>query len=207
MQKRSRTRGRRLTGIALLLACLGLTGACGPVLLPEDARVREVIGLQHARVWSAGDVALVDELYTEDFVGHFPGATRIEGRDALKTFILEHREAFPDWRESVQMLIVEGDRAASRFVSTGTHEGEFMGVPASGRSVRLDEAAWFRMRDGRIAEQWAFVDVSSMAQQLSGSTALTTPDPLSFHGAPESAPNALLPPPEAAAAEKESISL
>lgn len=162
---------RRLSVTVALLACLLLTGACGPVLLPEDARVREVIGLQHAKLWSEGEVALVDELYTADFVGHFPGATRIEGRDALKAFVREHRAAFPDWQESVQMLVVEGDRAASRFVGTGTQRGDFMGVPATGRSVSINQGAWFRMRDGRIAEQWVFVDVGALIRQLSGARA------------------------------------
>lgn len=151
----------------LLVLLALLVGACGPVLLPEDARIRQVVGEQHADVWSKGDVELIDQLYTEDYVGHFPG-TRVEGRAALKAFVLAHRQAFPDWTETVQSVLVDGEQAATRFVSTGTQRGEFMGIPATGRSVRIEEASLLRFENGRIAEQWAFPDVTALTAQLGG---------------------------------------
>lgn len=149
--------------LPLLLTALG----CGPVLLPEDARVRETIALQHAGVWSEGDLELVDTLFTADVLVRLPGGEEIEGRAALKDFVVAHRSAFPDWSETVDTVIVEGDRAASRWTSTGTHEGEFMGIPATGRRVEIREAAIFRLRDGRIAEYHAFPDVPALLAQLS----------------------------------------
>jgi steroid delta-isomerase-like uncharacterized protein len=160
-----------------LLLVLGLAAlGCGPVLLPEDARVRETIGLQHTLLWSRGDVGLVDELFTEDVVAVFPGPTVVEGREALKAFVQDHRAAFPDWTESVESIVIEGDRAASRWTSTGTHEGRFMGIPATGRRVEIDEAAFYRLRDGRIAEYHAFPDTMALRAQLTAPEAGAAPD-------------------------------
>ena len=65
-------------------------------------------------------------------------------------------------------MIVEGDRVATRFTSRATHRGEFMGIPATGRRIEIGEVAIFRMRDGRIAEQWAYPDTATLQQQLTG---------------------------------------
>ena len=135
-----------------LLATLLLTG-CGPVLVADDARKREVVARQHAELWTRGRIEVVDELFTEDFLGHFPGA-QVEGRAALKAYVQAQREKHPDWAESMAYVIVEGNRAASRGTVRGVR-------PGPGRHFEVEQGSLFEFRGGRIAEQWMFLELGA----------------------------------------------
>jgi len=74
--------------------------------------------------------------------------------------------AFPGLRFETQHFIAEDDLVVSRVTAQGTHRGEFMGVPASGRHVDFQLVDTFRLSGGKIAEQWAFLDVLGLLQQL-----------------------------------------
>jgi steroid delta-isomerase-like uncharacterized protein len=76
-----------------------------------------------------------------------------------------HR-AFPDLQITVEDLIESGDKLVVRNTVTGTHQGEYMGLPPTGRSVTYNEIFIFRFADGRIAETWGVVDVLSQMKQL-----------------------------------------
>jgi len=81
------------------------------------------------RVWTTGDL---DEIYAPDYVNHQhhdPGVPRdLHGTEAMKLFAHEFREAFPDFHDSVDIRLAEGDAVATRFMSRGTHRDTFMGV-------------------------------------------------------------------------------
>ena len=74
--------------------------------------------------------------------------------------------AFPDLRVAIDDIIAEGDRVAARATMTGTHQGAFMGVPATGRSIRVQAIDIVRIADGRIVEYWAQGDMLGLLQQL-----------------------------------------
>jgi predicted ester cyclase len=76
-----------------------------------------------------------------------------------------HR-AFPDLRVTVGDVIAEGDKVVSRNSVTGTHQGEYMGIPPTGKSVTYNEIFIVRFVNGRIAETWGVVDVLSQMKQL-----------------------------------------
>jgi steroid delta-isomerase-like uncharacterized protein len=76
-----------------------------------------------------------------------------------------HR-AFPDLHVTVEDLIAEGDKVVGRNSVTGTHQGEYMGLPPTGKSVTYNEIFIIRFVDGRIAETWGVVDVFSQMKQL-----------------------------------------
>ena len=124
-----------------------------------------IIEIQHSQIWSNGRVELIPEIYTPDFVGHFPNGLA-RGHDGIRARVLAHRKAFPDWRETVVDIIVEGDKVATRFVSQGTNLGTFLGNPPTGNFVEISEAAIYRVADGRIAEQWVYPDMRAMQLQL-----------------------------------------
>ena len=130
----------------------------------EDAI--HTVELQHAEVWSKGRVELIPEIYTPDFVGHFPGGA-VRGQNGIRERVLTHRAAFPDWNETIVDSICEGDKVATRFVSRGTNLGPFLGSPATGNSVEISEVAIYRLSGGKIAEQWVYPDMLAMEQQLS----------------------------------------
>jgi predicted ester cyclase len=74
--------------------------------------------------------------------------------------------AFPDFRMNVEDMIVEGDRGVVRAKLTGTHQGEFMGIPATGRSINLTVIDIVRVSDGKAAEHWGAMDSGAMMEQL-----------------------------------------
>jgi steroid delta-isomerase-like uncharacterized protein len=120
----------------------------------------------HDIIWSRGNIDAVDELYAADFVGHHPGGADWVGRDAVKLVVRATRAAFPDFHESVEDVVVQGDRVVTRFVASGTHLGALAGSQPTGRRVAVDEMAIFRVTDGRIAEKWGQVDRLGMFQKL-----------------------------------------
>lgn len=126
-----------------------------------------VVTAQFTEVWNAGNVDLIPEVYSNDFVGHFPGGD-IHGHAGIRDVVTHHRLAFPDWTEQIEDLVFEGDTVAVRFSSTGTNLGPNRGRPATNRSVRISEMAIYRIVDGKIAEQWVVPDTHSLLQQLYG---------------------------------------
>jgi predicted ester cyclase len=74
-----------------------------------------------------GDLSLIPELYATDFVAHFPAGWEIRGRSGVREVIESARSAFSDWTETVEDIIIEGDKAVSRYVSTGVHNGYIRG--------------------------------------------------------------------------------
>ena len=108
----------------------------------------------------------VDELCADDFVRHNGGDT---DRDALKAAQLRVGKALADLRFRIDDEIAEADRVAVRLTASARQVGEFMGMPASGRSYEIGEIHIFRIRDGRIAEHWHQFDAAGMMRQLQGS--------------------------------------
>jgi steroid delta-isomerase-like uncharacterized protein len=139
---------------------------CGDFTSVAITSVERTLELQHSEVWSKGNFDSISSIYTEDYVGHFPGGQTVNGRDGLKKTVQSHRVSFPNWDEQVLEIIVDGNHAATRFRSRGTHDGEFLGIPATGNKIDILEASIYHMVDGKIAEQWAFPDVASLQQQL-----------------------------------------
>ncbi len=119
-------------------------------------------------VQNRGELAAVDEFIAADFVDHtpFPGVPPgIEGARRIFALI---RTAFPDHDAQVVHQIAEDDLVATYKTFTGTHSGEFMGVPPTGRRATIRVIDFVRYRDGRIAEHWNVVDVAGLMQQLTG---------------------------------------
>ena len=116
---------------------------------------------------SNGDIDGFAECLADDFVEHeeLPGLEPTKA--GVQAFFHMLRSAFPDMRMSVEDLVVSGDKAVARARMTGTHEGEFVGVPATGRhvDVQLIDIMQFA-DDGLVHEHWGVADMLSMMQQL-----------------------------------------
>ena len=76
------------------------------------------------------------------------------------------RVAFPDWQINVEDMVAEADRVTVRYTAGGTHKGEFMGMPASGKTIHVTGMNMFRLTNGKIAEEWANLDMLALMQQL-----------------------------------------
>jgi steroid delta-isomerase-like uncharacterized protein len=116
--------------------------------------------------WNANDIAVYDELVTEDFVDHqaIPGLP--PGREGFKALNAMFRTAFPDVWLEVEGIISEGDKVSCRWTSTGTHRGDLFGIPATGRSVKVTATVLYRVVDGRLAEGWINRDDLGLMRQL-----------------------------------------
>lgn len=126
---------------------------------------REVVKKYHD-VWSNGQISLLDTIIAPDFVCHFIGGLEWKGIDGAKNSIANHKKSFPDWTEEIVDMIAEGDKVVTRYKSTGTHQGAFNGVDSTGNKVTIYETSIYRIRDGKIAEQWGFPDEVSLRDQL-----------------------------------------
>jgi hypothetical protein len=108
----------------------------------------------------------IDELVEPTALIHTPLPIQATGAPLLKEVSARLHRAFPDLHITIEDLIEEGDKVVSRQSVAGTHQGEYMGIPATGRSVNYNEVFIVRFLDGRIAETWGIVDVLSQMRQL-----------------------------------------
>ena len=113
-----------------------------------------------------GELERVEEFCSEDFVDHeaFPGIP--PDREGVKQFFAMMRGAFPDMQMTPLTVMAEGDRVMSRFRVTGTHEGEFLGIPATGRRVEMEGFDEVRFVEGRVTEHWGAMDSALLMEQL-----------------------------------------
>ena len=108
----------------------------------------------------------IDEVFEPDVLIRTPLPVEATGAQAMKEVWGRLLRAFPDLHVAVGDVVAEGDKVVSRNVVTGTHQGEYMGLPPTGKSVTYNEIFILRFLDGRIAETWGVVDVFSQMRQL-----------------------------------------
>lgn len=117
-------------------------------------------------VWGEGKPDAVDRFASEAFRRHgSPGSAPLDRAaqiERLKAF----REAFPDITIEVEDVVSAGDRIAFRSVMRGTHRGEFVGIPPTGRQVTVGLVDIIRVENGRFAEQWGGPDMLDLVRQL-----------------------------------------
>ena len=118
----------------------------------------EVINQKH--------LAVVDEIAGTNYVNHsFPPGLP-PGREGLKAFVGAFHTAFPDGQLNIDQMIAEGDTVATRLTFHGTHSGDFMGIPPTGKKVTVPALDMARYADGKLVEHWGGPDQMSLMQQL-----------------------------------------
>jgi len=107
-------------------------------------------------VWNQNKLTVCDEIFDAEYAAHEKG------------FVPVMRAVFPDIHFDVEDMIAEGDKVVSRYTVTGTHQGEFMGIPATGKPVKITTIWIHRLADGRIVEgrDWGEWDRLSLLEQL-----------------------------------------
>jgi steroid delta-isomerase-like uncharacterized protein len=108
----------------------------------------------------------IDEVVAPDALIRTPLPVEATGAGRLKEVFGRLHRAFPDLHITTEDLIAEGDKVVARNTVTGTHQGEYMGLPPTGRSITYSEIFIVRFAGGRIAETWGVVDVLSQLRQL-----------------------------------------
>ena len=117
------------------------------------------------RMMELGDPSMADEIVAADYYNHDapdPSAS-IEGVKATATLM---KNALPDAQANIEFQVAEGDKVVNHYKWTGTHQGEFLGVPATGKQVSWTITTTFRIADGKIHEAWANWDQWGLMQQF-----------------------------------------
>lgn len=133
----------------------------------------------YEQVWDKGNLDVADEVFAADYIRHDLRQTAAPpGPPGQKQVAAAFREAFPDLRFEVELVLGEGDYVAARWTATGTHSRPWGGLEPTGRSVDYTGVNIFRFENGRVAEIWNFRDDLGLREQLGASV---------FAGAPPQA--------------------
>ncbi len=127
---------------------------------------KRVIRMFVEDVINQGRLERADDLVLENFVELDPLPGQAQGRAGLKEVIGRIRSAFPNIHWTVDEMVAEDDKVFSRFTWTGTHRGEFLGIPATGRQITVKGMVIDRLEAGRMADSRILMDTLGMMQQL-----------------------------------------
>jgi len=120
-----------------------------------------------------GNLSVVDESLSTDYVYREPTVGERRGRAASRELITMYRNAFPDLRLTIDEQIAEGDTVVTRWTGTGTHRGELFGIPPSGNTVRVQGVLVSRIVNGKVVEESEMYDALGMLRQLGAVPAAT----------------------------------
>ena len=116
---------------------------------------------------NAGDIEGFGALLADDFVEHEETPGLAPTREGVMAFFRMYRAAFPNLRFDLEDVVAGGDKVVARARATGTHQGELMGIPPTGKDVDVQLVDIMRFNDdGLVAEHWGVVDMLAMMQQL-----------------------------------------
>jgi steroid delta-isomerase-like uncharacterized protein len=127
-----------------------------------------------AKTLTAHDIDGFAALFADDYANHQMSAAApkpapgLSAKQATVGFFAARLKGLPDLSVAIEASLASSDMAAASFVYTGTHQGEYFGVPPTGKSLRFTSCDIFRIRDGRIAEQWGMGDIAGTLAQLKG---------------------------------------
>jgi steroid delta-isomerase-like uncharacterized protein len=113
------------------------------------------------------NAALIDEVYSTEYIGHDPdrpAPRRVE--DLKQGMVGLLGKVFPDAQYSIEDLVAENDMVVWHWTFHATHQGELMGIPATGKAISFSGVNIFRMNNGRVVEDWVYRDTVGMLRQL-----------------------------------------
>jgi len=109
------------------------------------------------------DLTILDEVISPDF---FDPTFKLRGPQDLKQFENAFFKGFPDWIETIEDIIAEGDKVWVRFTGTGTHKGEWRGLAPTGKKITFSGVQIWRLVDGKVVSKISIVDLSDALKQL-----------------------------------------
>jgi steroid delta-isomerase-like uncharacterized protein len=146
------------------VAVVSVSLFAGSPVRGEDNKA--IVRQYYAEVLTKGNVAAIDDLVSPTYIGHDPAAPDAQGTMGLKQRVTRLRTAFPDLHVTVEDMVAEGDKVATRFTLQGTDKGEFRGIAPTGKQVRWTATSIIRLENGKFAEGWANADDLGRMRQL-----------------------------------------
>ena len=149
-----------------LLVQMGVLKPLGPLEDESPRSLEEVAGRFFYEAWNAGNPSVIDEIAAPDFQNHSLLAGQADGPAGLRQWITRWRAAFPDMNVTVDLLIAEGSKVATRWTLNGTQTGNFLGIRPTNKYVTIPGITIFRIENGKLQEGWGFWEQAGMLQQL-----------------------------------------
>ncbi len=113
-----------------------------------------------------GDTTVVETLFAPQWVNVDAALPPMRGLDGARTLVALFKKSFPDFTSRVELIAAEGEQVAVHAVHTGTHKGEFLGIPATGKSISVSSTGIFTVRDGKLIENRVIFNAYGLLQQL-----------------------------------------
>ncbi len=118
------------------------------------------------QVFSSGDLGTLDQFIASDVIDHNPNPTQAPGLQGIQDYFRQVRDAFTNFKITVEDQVAEGDKVVSRVVFSGKHTGDFMGIRATGKEVSTTGMDMVRVENGKIMERWGNEDDLKFMQEL-----------------------------------------
>jgi steroid delta-isomerase-like uncharacterized protein len=131
---------------------------------PETKAPGAVLAAFAEMIFARRDFSRLGEFMWADYIQHNPLVP--QGRAGFQEFFSAWFAASPDFKHEVKQLAIDGDRVWVYGTYSGTHAGDWLGLPATGKSYRFDAVDIFRVEDGKLAEHWDVLDVHTLFRQL-----------------------------------------
>jgi steroid delta-isomerase-like uncharacterized protein len=127
---------------------------------------KALVRRQVDEMWNQENLAVADEVYATDVIVHGGLPGQPSGVEAIKQGVKLDRAAFPDFHVTIDDLVGEGDKVVIHATIRGTHKGEWLGIPPTGKQVTMTGITIVRIADGKIVEVWNCADLLGLMQQL-----------------------------------------
>jgi steroid delta-isomerase-like uncharacterized protein len=132
---------------------------------PSEA-AKAVVRRNTEEVQGGGNFDVFDELFADDFLDHTPQPGRTPDKAGARALYRALRAAFPDFHADIHWQIADGECVTTYKTYHGTHRGEFLGVPPTGRKIQFETVDVMRVRDGKIVGHWGVANLFSLLRQL-----------------------------------------
>lgn len=141
--------------VLMVLNAFTLVRAQDETEVLSEALIAHIAQLYTDDIWNKRDMVVGDTLFSDDFVDHHPIPGQLPRREGFMNTVELYLSAFPDLQVVNDDVFGSGDRLVIRWTAVGTHDGELLGIPASGNPVTITGIDILRIVDGQIAERWA----------------------------------------------------
>lgn len=117
-------------------------------------------------VFNSYDFDKLGEYIDDNFIEHSPDPGQKQGLEGLKDAFREMKKGFPDYKLTINDIIVSGDKASVLFTFTGTNSGEMMGMKATNKKVEVQGIDYLYFKNGKATEHWGYIDMHKLMEQL-----------------------------------------
>ncbi len=151
-----------------LLFCFALSCQQQGEEASNDEELREIVLRVVEEAWNQGKMEVLDEQFATEYVYHRSPFPDVEGLEAYKQYIADTRNSYPDFKLTIEEMIIKGDIAVVRGTFSGTNTGESptLGIPATGKQVTFNWCSVSHRMNGKATEEWNYVDWLGFMQQL-----------------------------------------